>query len=119
LSLPVSLALLQLERPADDIRDALEAGDDARLAALDLRPAIRRFAVWRAGDGAGLRALSPAAATFLGALLAGVDAAAALDAAAEAGGRDAALLAIQADVFAASFAQVVTAQPRTPRPCPA
>jgi hypothetical protein len=119
LSLPVSLALLGLAWPADEIRDALEAGDDAGLAATDLSPAARRFAVWRAADGAGLRALSPAAAAFLAALLAGADAAAALGAAARTTGQEAALLAIQAEVFAASFAQVVTAQPRTPRPCPA
>jgi hypothetical protein len=117
LSLPVSLALLELQWPADEIRDALEAEDEAQLAAIELQRRARWFAVWRADTGAGLRTVSPAAFEFLGALLAGADAAAALEAAARDAGRDGALIAIQADVFAASFAQAVTDQPRSPQTC--
>lgn len=118
LSLPVSLVVLELQWPALEIRDALEGDDDAALAEIDLRFAPRWCAVWRKGQEAAARALAPAPGRFLKALLAGREPSEALDLAVQDTDRDAALLAIQAEVFAASFAQViVNANPRIAQPC--
>jgi len=118
LSLPVSLAVIELQWPALKIREALEGDDDAELAEIDLRPAPRWCAVWRKGHDAAAKPLAPAPGRFLKALLAGAEASEALVLAAPDADRDGALLAIQAEVFAASFAQVVVnASPRTIQPC--
>jgi hypothetical protein len=117
LSVPLSLAVMELEWPADQIRDAVETGDADALAAVDLHRAPRGFAVWRSGEGAALKPLGASATRFLGHLLLGGEAEDALTLAASGVGRDAALLAIQADVFAASFAQVVIMQTRSFQPC--
>lgn len=116
LSIPVSLAVLQLGCPADRIRDAVEAADDAALAALDLSPQPRWIAVWRGNSGAVARPLSGAAGLFLAGLLAGGDAPAALARACEATPAEAALLAIQSEVFAAPFAAIVQASIQEPQP---
>jgi uncharacterized protein (UPF0276 family) len=107
LSLPVSLAAIELRHPADLIREALDAGGPDALAAIDPAPARRWIAVWRSGDGAGSRSLSGPAGRFLAALQAGRAADAALVAASADDGLEAALLAIQAEVFAAPFARVI------------
>jgi hypothetical protein len=118
LSLPVSLAVLELQWPALQIRDALEDDDEAALPKIDLSPEPRWCAVWRKGQGAAATPLSAAPGRFLKALLAGAEASAAMDLAAPDADRDEALLAIQAEVFAASFTQVVVnADQRTPQPC--
>lgn len=106
LSLPVSLAVLELEHPADLIRDAIEAGNDEALAAIDLEPRTRWLAVWRSGDGAAVRTLGRPAGLFLAALLSGRPAPSALAEACARETADAALLAIQAEVFAAPFTAV-------------
>lgn len=110
LGLPVSLVLLAVRRPADQIRAALAEGDEDALAGIDLKPARRSLAVWRRKDEVGVRPLSDPAALFLAGLTEGRSADEALSVAAQAGGAEAALLAIQSDVFAAPFA-VITPNP--------
>jgi hypothetical protein len=107
LSLPVSLQVLALACPADLIRDAIDAGDEDALSAIDLAASPRWLALWRHGAGAAVRPLSPAAGLFLSDLLARRCVHAALDAAAQETSRKAALLAVQAEVFAAPFATVI------------
>jgi Putative DNA-binding domain len=106
LDLPRSLVVLRLDYPADEIRAAL--GDDAALAAIDTSPKERFAIVWRKGSEAAVQRVSAAAGLFLAALLAdaGVDAAfrAAMGGACEAD----VLHAIQADIFAASFCDVIS-----------
>jgi hypothetical protein len=72
LTLDASLRLIDLDYPADAIRDAI-AEDEARLQQVDMRARRRTLALWRLPDGAGLRPLSPVSATFLGAMLDGGD----------------------------------------------
>lgn len=101
IDLPVSLTVVPLAYAADAIRAAL--GDDAALAAIDMRPAACCVLVWRKGDAAAVTRVDPAAGRFLAALLDGQAAGAALQAA----GPDA-LHAIQTDIFAASFCTVIS-----------
>jgi hypothetical protein len=69
LEWPVSLALLSLAYPADDIKAAL--GDDAALSAIDMRPGRRGILVWRKDSHVLTRAISAPAAAFVEAMLAG------------------------------------------------
>ncbi|HEX4197431.1 MAG TPA: putative DNA-binding domain-containing protein [Caulobacteraceae bacterium] len=113
LALPLSLTTLALRHPADLIRAAIEADDDQALAAIDLAPRQRRIAVWRDGRTAVVQPLSLAPGQFLSAILDGDPAELALaDVLAEAAAPQAALTAIQTEVFAARFAQI------THTPCP-
>jgi len=107
LVLPQSLAVLFLMHPADEIRAAL--GDDDALAAIDLAAAPRAVLVWRTGDEAAVRRVSPASGRFLAALLAGDETAIAQASDAEA------LAAIQAEIFAAPFCTII---PRTQETSP-
>jgi hypothetical protein len=104
LSAPVSLTVADLAHPADLIRDAMEAADRSALAAIE--PGPRRLAVWRAGAGASAAPLSRPAARFLDELLHGRPAGEAMAYAAAGEDPQSALLAIQAEVFAAPFATV-------------
>ncbi len=106
LSLPLSLVALNLQSPADLIRDGLQNDDDQALAAIDLS-APRRLAVWRAGRAAVVQPLSPTAGVFLNAVLTGDGVEAALEASVTANDPTSALQAIQAEVFAARFAQII------------
>ena len=72
LTLDRSLRLIDLDYPADAIRDAI-AEDETRLAGIDMRRRSRTLALWRLPDGAGLRPLSPVSADFLRAMQAGAD----------------------------------------------
>jgi hypothetical protein len=113
LALPVSLALLALRHPADRIRAAVEDGSDAALRALDPTPRPSWLAVWRRPDGASVLPLSPPAGRFLAALLEGDPPGQALAAAQGlASSPDAALLAVQAEVFAAPFVAVTPLEPQ-------
>ena len=103
LELPVHLFVLALNHPADLIRDGL--GDDAALAAIDLRPAPRWLAVWRAGRQAMVRAIQSPAARFLEEISQGAETAFA--AATGDGPPETALQAIRNDIFAASFCRVI------------
>lgn len=107
LSLPVALKVLSLNHPADLIRAGLEAEDDAALAAIDLNAGPRHVAVWRAGRAASVRALSPPAGAFLAALVDDAGPDEALAAATAFAEPDTALQAIQTEVFAASFTQII------------
>ena len=97
LTVDGSLRLIELHYPAAAIRDAI-AQDEERLAELDMRRSRHGLALWRLPDGAGLRALSPASAAFVAALLAGEDP----------GGlvAEADLETLQTEVFAAPFARI-------------
>jgi hypothetical protein len=72
LTLDASLRLIELDYPADAVRDAL-GEDEERLADIDMRRRRRTLALWRLPEGAGLRRLSPTSATLLKAVLAGED----------------------------------------------
>jgi hypothetical protein len=68
--------------PVDELRTAILADEAATVAALDLAPRPRHFALWRVADVVTVRALSAPSARFLDAALAGADGEAALAAAA-------------------------------------
>jgi hypothetical protein len=106
LALPISLTVLSLSYPADSIRAALDTGDDQTLASIDLAPQPRFVAVWRVGREAAVLALGQVAGLFLAAGLDGATADEALAAAFAAAAPQDALRAIQAEVFAARFAQI-------------
>jgi hypothetical protein len=116
LSLPVSLTVLVLNSPADLIRDGVEADDDLALGAIDLSAGPRWFAVWRAGRAATVQTLSPAAGRFLAAIQAGANADDALAAATADAEPAVALQAIQTEVFAARFAQIIQTSPEEAQP---
>jgi hypothetical protein len=115
LRLPVSLATLRLDWPADLIVDAIQAGGEDALAAIELERAPAWMAVWRQGEGAGLRRLSGPAGLFLQALLAGSSANDAFASAGADAPPEQALLAIQAEVFAAPSTAVVPTLPEEPQ----
>jgi hypothetical protein len=83
----------------------MEAGDRQAVAGIAPRP--RRLALWRAGAGASVLPLSKPAARFLDELLHGAPAERALACAAVEGDPGSALLAVQAEIFAAPFAVVI------------
>ena len=98
LTLDASLTLIALDYPAATIRDALDQGEQA-LAGLDVRPHRHVLALWRLTEGAGLRALSPISAAFLGALQQGGELDAVVSARSD-------LAVLQAEVFAAPFVRI-------------
>jgi hypothetical protein len=103
LVLDASLRLIDLDFPAHAIRDAVDSGDEAALAALDVTARRTRLALWRLPQGAGLRELGAASFALLDALLQGRDPAPVLDA-----GADPEVL--RDEVFAAPFVRI---QPRS------
>jgi hypothetical protein len=102
LEWPVSLALVRMDYPADEIRTAL--GDDAVLLAIDMCPAARGVLVWRRGGNVLTRTVRPPASVFVETMLANSGADAALSAAL-AMSPDA-LGIIQSDIFCASFCTI-------------
>jgi hypothetical protein len=110
LTLSPSLAVLELDYPADDIRAAIEADDDEALGAVDLAARPRWLVVWRAGTDAMSRQVSPAAGVFLTRLLDDAGADDALNAALAAQPEADVPALLQRDVFAAPFA-TITATP--------
>lgn len=107
LSLPVSLSVLMLSSAADDMR----SDPPVRPVVSDERtgnPASFCFALWRRGPVVVTRRVSRVAASFLKALLEIGDPAAALVAAEALEDQATALSAIQAEVFAAPFAHIVS-----------
>jgi hypothetical protein len=106
LEWPVSLALLTLGYPADEIRAAL--GDDAALAAIDMSPHPRAILVWRKAGNVLTRAISAPATAFVEAMLANGGADTALSSAL-ATSPDA-LQIIQSEVFSASFCTIGATQ---------
>jgi hypothetical protein len=110
LELPQTLALLCLEYPADLIKDALESGDDAALAAIDLGAHARWLVVWRKDRRVAVKPVGAIAGRFLRALLDGVPAGRALEISSQALSPEAAAGEIQQDIFAASFCHVTTGE---------
>jgi hypothetical protein len=103
LELPVSLRVLKVRFPADDIRDAI--GDDTALAAVTLTGRPRYFLLWRDGICVHLRSVRLSAATFIEVLLSDGDAHAALQLALVAD--EAAMDIIQTDILSAPFCAIV------------
>ena len=109
LALSPSLRIESFVYPVDEIRDALDADDEHRLAAIDMEPRPLAFAVWRSEAGAVVRPMTPPSAAFLSALIAGAPAEEALEQALA--GQDAdAFTRLQAEVFGAGFASIHTHQ---------
>jgi hypothetical protein len=106
LGLPQSLTVLPLAYPAEEIRAELD--DDTALAAIDTRPAERFVLVWRKGNEAAVRRVSPAAGCFLASLMAGNGAEAATTAAIARTPQPEALAAIQSEIFAAPFCTLIS-----------
>jgi len=98
LTLDASLELVELDYPADAIRDAIRE-DEERLAQIDMRRRRRTLALWRLPDGVGLRPLSSAPAAFAKGALDGRDLSDV-----EAPEED--LAALSAEVFSAPFARL-------------
>ena len=118
IRLPRSLSHLRVDHPVDLVRDALEAGRPDDLAALDLTPRIRHFAIWRRnGSGATVRHLTCAAGAFLGALLdSGGQAERAMKSATEHAPPEQVIAAIQTEILHASFTTLLWhSQPGTPQ----
>jgi hypothetical protein len=107
IELPYSLTALELSYPADLVRQALDEGDDAAMASIDLTARKRFVAVWRRDRRAAVRHLDVAAGRFLATILASADADRALAAAFAESDRQAALGAIQARIFAAPFCRII------------
>lgn len=108
IELDGSLVSLSIEYPADRLRDAHDRNDMDCLEHIDMSPCGRHFAVWRSGDGAAVRLLTAPAATFLGAVLRGESADAALAATLLHAEADGALTTIQNEIFAAPFARILS-----------
>ena len=103
LNLDASIRVLALSHPAAAIRDAIESGDDAALAAIDPSSGRYLHVLWRRGEGAAIRTIGAAAFAFLSAVLQGQPAEAALEAALLQGDE---LSLLQTEIFAAPFARL-------------
>lgn len=106
LEWPVSLTLLTLNYPADEIKTAL--ADDTALLAIDMTPCPRGILVWRKAGNVLTRAIGSPAAAFIEAMLANRGADAALSSALALSPD--ALNIIQSDVFSASFCTIGATQ---------
>ena len=103
-----SLITLTVEYPVDRLRDGFGGNDIDSLEHLDMTPRARRFAIWRGAAGASVRLLSAPAAMFLGAVLRGESADAALAAALLEAEPEEALSAIRNEIFAAPFLRILS-----------
>jgi hypothetical protein len=108
LTLPSSLTVLAADYPAEAIRRAVLGGDEDAIAAIDPAASPGAAAIWGAQDGAATAALGPGAAAFLGALLRGLDAEAALAVAAAVDADPVA--GITKEIFQSSFARLIPDQ---------
>lgn len=108
IELDGSLITLAVEYPVDQLRDAHDDGDIDSLEHLDMSPAARNFAIWRDQNGAAVRRLTAPAATFLGAVLRGESADAALAATLLHAAPEEALAAIRTEIFAAPFVRILS-----------
>ena len=107
IELDRTLAVLDLDWPADDIRAAIEI-DDKELTRIDMRRGPRWRAMWRTPRGVQMRSLTQASCAFVRGLLSGRRAQTAI-ALALAINPDGGLADIERDVLRAPFARV-TAQ---------
>jgi hypothetical protein len=103
-----SLVTLTVEYPVDRLRDAYDSNDTDSLEYIDMSPRARHFAVWASENGVSVRLLSVSAASFLGAVLQGESAKAALSAALLHADAVEALTAIQNEIFAAPFLRILS-----------
>ncbi len=106
LMLPSSLWIESYHYPVDEIRLAIEAGDDAALGAINLRSGPCWVAAWRGETRVSAVTIPETAARFLLSLLSGLDAEAALKSAAALASMESVLAQLQSHVFAASFAHL-------------
>jgi hypothetical protein len=104
-----SVRVLHFDFPVDLIRDAVDAARPEPLSGLDLTPEPRHYALWRGASGATVKPLSAASAHFLEGLLRERSADRALETAMTATNSPAGdvLAAIQSEVFAATFLQLI------------
>lgn len=108
LALSGSLIALTLEYPVNAMRDARDDDDADRLTGLDMTPRAHNFAMWHGKNGVSMRVLSEPSAIFLGALLRGECSEAALANTLMHSAPDEALAAIQAEILAAPFTQILS-----------
>jgi hypothetical protein len=108
IELDGSLITLAVEYPVDQLRDAHDDNDIDSLEHLDMSPAARNFAIWRDENCASVRRLTVPAATFLGAVLQGENADAALATTLLHTGPEEALSAIRTELFAAPFVRILS-----------
>ena len=111
IALDGSLVSLTVEYPVDRLRDACDGNDTDGLEYIDMAPQARRFAVWRSENGASVKLLTASASSFLGAVLRGESAEAALAAALLHADAGEALAAIRNEIFAAPFARILSHPP--------
>jgi Putative DNA-binding domain len=104
-----SLNVLRFGYPVDLIRDAVDASRSDPLTDLDLTPRTRYFALWRGAGGATVKAISAASAHFLEGVLGDAAAENAIESAAAAARIPASevIEAIRAEVFTATFLQII------------
>lgn len=107
IELDGSLITLAVEYPVDQLRDAHDNDIDG-LERLDMSPNARNFAIWRDRNGASVRRLTAPSATFLGAVLRGENADAALAATLLHAEPEVALAAIRTEIFAAPFVRILS-----------
>jgi hypothetical protein len=108
LRLNPSVTRLDTCYAVDLVRDAVEAGASDPLLGLDMSCAPRRFAIWRGPSGPTVRQLSPSAADFLAALLAGDSLTDAIGVTASGHQQSTLLLqAIRSEILTASFVDVI------------
>lgn len=108
IELDGSLVTLSTEYPVERLRDACDSRDTDSLELLDMSPRARNYAIWRGKQGAAMRPLSMPSATFLGAVLRGETADAALAAALLHADPDQALASIRQEIFTAPFARILS-----------
>ncbi len=106
LALVPSLSLLEAHYPAEPVWRAALDGDGDALSRIDMTPTDTHLAIWRAGDGAAVTTIGPAAGAFVKELLAGGDAEAAINAAAFAEPEGDPIAAITGEILPAGFARL-------------
>lgn len=107
LELDGSLVTLSAEYPVELLRDACDSNDADSLERLNMSPQARNFAIWRGKEGASVRVLSVASATFLSAALRGESSDAALAATLLHTDPDDALASIRSEIFSAPFVRIL------------
>ncbi len=108
VELDASLVTLSAEYPVEQLRDACDSRDADSLEHLDMSPQARNYAIWRGKEGAAMRPLSMPSATFLGAVLRGETADAALAATLAHADPVDALASIRNEIFTAPFVRILS-----------
>ena len=108
LVLDATLQCLQFSYPVDLVRETAEESFQGGAGFEDGLAIERYLAIWRSADGAGVKPLSRPAALFLEMLIAGNDATTAMDRSISCAGPEAALAAIQGELFSCSCVELRT-----------